>query len=72
MANRMEPEELTNIQLKKLLKRLNLPTFGKTKVDFITTLQFAEIAQQDLDRIIEEILKENQDSHHQSVDKTPY
>ena len=57
----MDPEELTNAQLKILLKRLNLPTFGKTKVDFITTLQFAQITPEDLERIIDEILNYDQD-----------
>jgi hypothetical protein len=56
----MEPEELTNAQLRILLKRLNLPTFGKTKIDFITTLQFAQETPEELDQIIEEILKSDQ------------
>ena len=43
----MELEELTKAQLKILLKRLNLPIFGTTKVDFNTTLQFAQITPED-------------------------
>jgi hypothetical protein len=58
----MEPYELTNTQLKLLLKRLNLPTFGKTKIDFITTLQFAQETPEELDRIIEEILNSDQNA----------
>jgi hypothetical protein len=56
----MELDELTNAQLKLLLKRLRLPTSGKTKVDFLTTLQFSTITQEDLDKIIGEILSSGQ------------
>ena len=56
MGNRMEPEELTKVQLRLLLEHLNLPTFGKTKLDLITTLQFATISEEKLEKAIEELV----------------
>jgi len=58
----MEPEGLTNAQLKLLLKRLNQPTIGKTKIDFITTLQFAQETPAELDIIMKEILQSDQNA----------
>lgn len=67
----MEPEELTNAQLKLLLKRLNLPTFGNTKVDFFTTLQFAQETPEEMAQIIAEILKTDQKTPIKKTRKKP-